>query len=66
MFRGDDIGLTTRSQGFTQLTKAITFSIPEARAIRGEARQGIGLDASTDRSEETRDPGGSRARESED
>ncbi len=43
----------------------ITFSIPEARAVRGEASQRISLDTTIDKSKETRDPGGSRDRELE-
>jgi len=44
---------------------AITFSIPEARAVRGEADQGLGPDASTDERKEMQKSGGSQARELE-
>jgi hypothetical protein len=45
--------------------EATEFSTPEAIAVRNETGQGIFLDTSNDRSMETRDPGGSQAREME-
>jgi hypothetical protein len=45
--------------------EATEFSTPEATAVRNETGQGTFLDASNDRSMETRDPGGSQARELE-
>ena len=44
---------------------AITFSSPEARAVRGEEGQGLESDASTDERKEMRKSGGSQARELE-